>query len=132
MSFEADVYGAPPVPKGAMRCNRGKPYWANSKRLKDWRRMLYDEIHDAASVHYGKGMPVAVELGFYFPKPKRGAPRHGWHVVRPDLDKLARAVLDELTGIVIYDDSQVASLTCTKSYVDSLDFAGVKIKVEPL
>ena len=36
--------------------------------------------------------------------------------VRPDLDKLCRAVLDALTGIAYKDDQQVVSLFATKSY----------------
>lgn len=38
--------------------------------------------------------------------------------VRPDIDKLARAVLDALTGIVFRDDAQVVKLHCSKSYSD--------------
>jgi Holliday junction resolvase RusA-like endonuclease len=42
----------------------------------------------------------------------------GWlpHVKRPDVDKLARALLDPLTGIVWVDDSQVSFLTVNKVY----------------
>ena len=37
-----------------------------------------------------------------------------WRSVRPDLDKLARAVLDALTGIVWVDDDQVVELAYRK------------------
>lgn len=57
---------------------------------------------------------VDVVLDFTFVRPKtskRLAP-----TVRPDLDKLARAVLDALTGVVFEDDSQVCRLDAVKDY----------------
>ena len=41
-----------------------------------------------------------------------------WHGSRPDVDKLARAVLDALTGVVFADDGQVASLDASKQFSD--------------
>jgi Holliday junction resolvase RusA-like endonuclease len=71
--------------------------------------------------------PVAVELDFYFDRPaghfgtgrnsetvKPSAPRR--MIVKPDIDKLARTVLDALTGIAYRDDSQVAVLQLAKHY----------------
>lgn len=52
--------------------------------------------------------PVAVGLSFVMPRrksePKRTTPAH---TRKPDLDKLIRAVLDAMTGIVFTDDAQV-------------------------
>lgn len=56
--------------------------------------------------------PVTVEAVFRFPRPNRtklGAPRL-------DLDKLARALLDGMTGIVYVDDKQVAELRARKEW----------------
>jgi len=69
--------------------------------------------------------PVELQLEFCFPRPK-----HHWrtgryanllkdsapyyHTSKPDLDKLARAVADALTGVVYRDDSQIAKLTVRK------------------
>jgi len=47
---------------------------------------------------------------------KPNAPRYP--IVKPDIDKLARATLDAMTGSVFSDDSCVARLTCTKVYAD--------------
>lgn len=46
------------------------------------------------------------------------ARKRGWmpHVKRPDVDKLARALLDPLKGITWVDDSQVQFLTVNKVY----------------
>lgn len=50
--------------------------------------------------------------------------------VRPDLDKLCRAVLDALTDAGIWhDDSQVCSLSAIKVYADETKHAGVYCNV---
>src|SRR5690606_17166348 len=47
-------------------------------------------------------------------KVKPSAPR--WPAGRPDLDKLARAALEAITGVVIADDSTVVDLCLRKRY----------------
>ena len=67
--------------------------------------------------------PVSVSLNFAMPRPKShfrakglkpSAPVH--HVGKPDVDNLAKLILDQLTrsGNVWRDDSQVVSLTVHK------------------
>lgn len=58
---------------------------------------------------------------------KRTAPSHP--IVAPDVDKLARAVLDSLTSIVWVDDAQVVRLTATKNYVERWEEEGVAVTV---
>ena len=70
--------------------------------------------------------PVYVQLDFYLSRPKShyGTGRNAQKIKesapswpgRPDVDKLARAVLDALTGLVIADDSTVVELRAGKSY----------------
>jgi Holliday junction resolvase RusA-like endonuclease len=66
--------------------------------------------------HYGaKGLRPSA--------PKRPA-------VKPDLDKLARAVLDGITaGGAIHDDAQVCHLTVEKVYADDHLVPGATIRV---
>lgn len=65
--------------------------------------------------------PMRVVLEFRFKRPqshfnksglKKGAPQH--HTQMPDVDKLARSVLDALTGYAWHDDKQVIELRATK------------------
>lgn len=70
--------------------------------------------------------PVEVRLRFTFARPKshftgKGAIRGGAPDTpgKPDIDKLARAALDALTGVVYVDDSQVVSLRAIKGYGDT-------------
>lgn len=58
-----------------------------------------------------EAISLEVRFDFQFPKKKRVH-----HVVRPDLDKLLRAVLDSLTGIIYADDSQVTQCRISKGY----------------
>jgi crossover junction endodeoxyribonuclease RusA len=89
--------------------------------FKDWRATI---ALTAAEQMGGAPLlagPLAVTLDFGVATPA-SAPkrRRTWPVGARsgDVDKLARAVLDALTGRVFIDDAQVVSLTVTKDYSD--------------
>jgi Holliday junction resolvase RusA-like endonuclease len=48
--------------------------------------------------------------------PRASAPR--LPATRPDIDKLLRAVLDALTGLVFVDDGQVVTVNMAKEYAN--------------
>lgn len=87
------------------------------------------------------GVPVRVELEFAMPRPvghfgsgrnaavlKSSSPSHP--VGKPDLDNLAKAVLDALTQIGMWaDDSLVVSLCIHKCYADNAQQAGVDVLI---
>lgn len=75
---------------------------------------------------------VSVKADFYLPRPASLPKKTINNIKRPDLDKLVRACLDGISGIVIKDDSQVVSLSCTKRYSNSEHEPGVWISVETL
>jgi Holliday junction resolvase RusA-like endonuclease len=54
-------------------------------------------------------------VAFYLKKPKRAITLP---TVKPDIDKLCRAILDALTdsGAIFDDDSQVVQLVASKNY----------------
>jgi crossover junction endodeoxyribonuclease RusA len=95
----------------------------SSPDLKAWRKLVAWRAWEAAKAvdyqaHTG---PHAVELRFVVPAPKRDLPRLGrldraaWHVRRPDLDKLTRAVFDALVeAAVLVDDGLVSELVARK------------------
>lgn len=71
--------------------------------------------------------PLALEVVFYFPRPKSHyrTGRHAgvlkdsapdFHTAKPDADKLLRAIGDALTGLVCRDDSQFALVRAEKVY----------------
>ena len=75
----------------------------------------------------------ALEVIFYLPRPQ--SHRKGDttpHVVRPDVDKLCRAVADALTGIVWRDDSQIIDLMARKRYAESVSQSRVEVTITPI
>ena len=61
-----------------------------------------------------KNEPLAVSMVFSFGRPKSNKTQ--WHTQRPDLDNLAKAVLDALHGIAFVDDSAVVNLRLRKGW----------------
>lgn len=118
-----------PIPQGSKRhVGNGRMIEANPK-LRPWRA----EVTRAALLALGDQEPfqksdgISVELTFFLPKPKtvtRSMP-----TVKPDIDKLSRAILDGITDAGIWpDDSQVIKLQATKNYTsDTLGKVFVKI-----
>ena len=85
--------------------------------------------------------PVIIEMRFIFGRPGyhygigRNAgtlkPQYALvqHTKKPDIDKLSRAVLDGLTGIIWHDDSQIYKKLCIKTYGGK---PGVDIRIKTL
>jgi Holliday junction resolvase RusA-like endonuclease len=67
-----------------------------------------------------KGEPtddeLRVELVFLLPRPK--TVKREWPSAKPDIDKLARAILDALEGVVFTNDSRVVQLDTSKEYAE--------------
>lgn len=64
----------------------------------------------------GKYVPAQVEVVFHFTKPDSISKSRVHPVVKPDIDKLLRAVLDALTGVAFKDDAQVVQTRTAKRY----------------
>lgn len=111
-----------------------------------WRVAIADEARDAITGRPPIAGPVRVELVFRLPRPRSHfLPANGSRPVpvlriaapvfvtsKPDADKLARAALDALTGVVFGDDAQVGQLRVTKRYVEAQEGPGVHVAVSPL
>lgn len=111
-----------------------------SKNLKEWRNLIAYAARDNLPVDgpFSYGEAVQVDAKFFFVRPKshlkkngeltKSAPRSKHS--KPDVDKLARAVLDALTGVYFDDDSQVVRLTVTKEYALPGENPGLEIQVD--
>lgn len=126
-----------PVPQGSknayVRGGRAVLVDANTC-LKPWRATVRDAA-EAAIAEVGwetLDEPCRVYLAFTMPSPQR--PRWDVPAVKPDLDKLTRAVFDALTDAGVWrDDSRVVEMRVTKRYEDSEGaIPGVWVEVEPL
>ena len=67
-----------------------------------------------------KGRGVCVSVMYSFARPKGRDRRRVDPCVRPDVDKLCRALLDALTGVAYDDDGQVVALSVRKIYSDKV------------
>jgi crossover junction endodeoxyribonuclease RusA len=116
-----------PVGQGSLRAfvANGRAhvtYGPRATALGTWRGVVGAAAIDAMADREPVAGSVVVEARFTFARPvshqgARGVlPRFAAAVPGPDIDKLARAVLDALTGIVYRDDRQVRDLLATKAY----------------
>jgi crossover junction endodeoxyribonuclease RusA len=139
MTIDFAVHGVPQpqgsakafMPKGA----RFPIVTSDNPNLKDWRLLVAAAAQPAAQAHgiILLATPVGITLRFVLPCPQSARKRQGKpHMTRPDLDKLARACLDALTGVLFQDDGQVVSLACEKRYTREGEAPGVRVTVETL
>lgn len=117
-----DVPGKP-VPQGSKR-HVGRGILVEQTNVLPWRAAIAACAPRPAQLIEG---PVRATLVFTFERPKKHY-RTGRHALvlredapahysrTPDADKLARAVLDALTGVVWRDDGQVSHLVVVKQY----------------
>lgn len=102
-----------PVPQGSLKFIQGRPIHVRASDLAVWRADI-SRMAEARGYRPVEGA-VKVTADFVFRRPKTASNRIYPHV-KPDLDKLIRAVLDALTGVAYVDDSQVILIQSTKTY----------------
>lgn len=88
---------------------------ADHRNLGAWTQAAKWAAMQAGAVVVPRPKPVMLHASFQFLAPK-SAPNRLNHTVKPDIDKLLRAVLDALTGIAYEDDSQVIAVNASKCY----------------
>ena len=129
MTIEVTVHGAQ-VPMGSKRAfvHNGRAIVTDQQgaKLKSWQGNIREKLEEVKPDEQIIG-PVAVHIVFYVQRPK-GHYGTGMNAAKlkesapdycsksPDIDKLARAVLDCATGIIFRDDAQVCRLTLSKRY----------------
>lgn len=99
------------LPAGTTDSRARKVSWATSVR-----EVAFDAMGEL-EVWHG---PIRLMAEFCMPYPTSSIRKYqfGWlgHVKKPDIDKLMRALLDPLKGIVWRDDSQVCFSNVNKVY----------------
>lgn len=111
-----------PQPQGSSRAFIPKGWkrpiiTSANKNLKPWRQQVSGCATAAMEglAIISRPESVGVEAHFFFDRPK-SAKKDSQKTTKPDVDKLLRALLDSMTGIVFEDDSQVTLCTVRKSY----------------
>ena len=121
----------PPVPKGSARAfvipgkgdqsPRAVVVQNNKKALAHWQTQIGNEARTAMNstqVPPPFDGPFIVSVTFRLNRPRSVSVKdRPVPTVKPDLDKLVRAVLDALTGILWRDDAQVVTIIATKRYL---------------
>lgn len=134
------VYGTP-IPQGSLTAHASRRkdgslfaavHYPSGSKLHKWR----NAIGRAARAEWGDVETtynaVEIHLDYYFKRPlthyktldmvlKEGYSKYH-HEYVPDLDKLVRATMDAIAGIVYHDDRQVIELSARKLYVPRYDF----------
>lgn len=125
--FSSFIFGEP-QPKGSMH-SYGNGYVVHSNKSKQWEKDIINQLSYCDQIVVGA---VKINLIFYLSRPKSVRKRL-YPYVRPDLDKLIRAVLDAITGVIIKDDAQVVDIFAKKLYVTSInDMPGVEINIKTI
>lgn len=131
MSLSFTVRGIP-VPQGS-----AKPFIAGGRArlatksapLMAWRTAIATAASTAMRDEPVIGGPVEVRAVFRLVRPVSAPKRVVRPATRPDLDKLARALLDGITGVVVRDDALVVRLELAKEYADDRYPPGVSVEV---
>lgn len=142
-SLRFRVYGIP-VGQGSMKAfksRKGKVVVTHqSSQTKPWREAIKWSAKQEMAIRVMGLMsgPLAVDLVFHLPKPRQHKlrtfkQREQWAFPwrRPDLDKLQRAAMDALTGVVIHDDAQVVTMGARKIYGDEPGLEVLVRELEP-
>ena len=122
LTFHVDVN---PVPKGRPRFSKVGGFMRSytPKKTSDYETEVRTQAQ-AVMTREPLETPLAVYLYFRLPIPRsytkkrqeaclNGSERP---IKKPDIDNLAKSVLDGLNGVVWHDDSQIVSLHLTKVY----------------
>lgn len=138
--MQLEVIGKP-APKGSKRAfvnkytGRANVVDDNPKSLIHWEQAIARavEAHLEQQPDSKISGPVSISLSFRFPIVASDPYRY-WHAVKPDIDKLERAVLDVLSNMVMGDDSTVAKMNSSKRYVieNNGESPGCTILIEEL
>lgn len=138
MTLEFTVFGIS-QPQGSARAFLPKgakhPVVTSANpNLKDWRTQMSLEASAALAKTGGRQIlgAVRVRARFVLPRPKSTPKRVVYHTVKPDLDKLQRAVGDALAGVVIEDDKKIVQWKTEKVYAAAGEAPHAIIAVDSL
>lgn len=134
-----------PAPQGSKKIGRnrrtgGPVLIDDNQNLKAWRESAEHQLRKAWAGRAPISSAVWVSLSFYLPRPAGhyGTGRNAgilrpsaplWPAVKPDNDKLQRAVFDALQAAgVLQEDSRVVGVVSWKHYADAIE-PGVRVSV---
>jgi crossover junction endodeoxyribonuclease RusA len=119
--IQFEVLGRP-APQGSMKAfvidGKARLTCDNAKTMPYRQAVGYAALaaREGGEIFAGPHVAVSVQCDFYFKRPKGHKKAWTHPPTKPDIDKLCRATLDALTGILFADDGQVVGLKAVKHY----------------
>lgn len=119
------------APQGSKRHVGNGIMIESSKAVAPWRTTVAYHLSQARGADWNL-LDTALHVGIMFvmkrptSAPKKSTPPA---IKRPDLDKLTRAVLDAMSGIIYRDDSLITILTVSKRIAEIGETPGAHIMV---
>lgn len=139
VSFRVEGDPTPQGSKDYKGLRGGKPVLIESSdaKLRPWRQAVAYAGRRAMGRRGPINVPVRLVSTFYLPRPRSHFGARGllpsapdWPAVKPDLDKLVRAISDSMVhGRVIAEDSRIVSHDTWKVYADAEYPPGVSIEL---
>lgn len=106
---------------------------SDNAKLKKWQRLVAGAAKSAMLGDRPIAGPVILEVVFFVVPPQKiPKERGGYPIVRDDVDKLARGILDALSGVAYTDDAVVVDLIARKRYAETPAHARAEILVRPI
>ena len=111
-----------PIPQGSKSVTRTGIMFEANNRLKPWRETMSNAFTAWTATFQGTWEPfdgpLAVDVTFWMPRPQR--PKYSLPAVKPDADKLCRALGDAMTTSgLIADDARITTWHARKRYSDT-------------
>jgi crossover junction endodeoxyribonuclease RusA len=92
---------------------------SDCKRLKGWEKRVAGHALTAKRPGPLSCGSIGMGIEFFLARPQ--IDHNDLPTSKPDLDKLTRAILDALTGVLYEDDAQVVTLNVAKRFADMED-----------
>ena len=110
-----------PIPQGSHAVSKTGHVFESNNRLKPWRETMSNALTAWTGTWLGAWEPfdgpLFVDVTFWMPRPQR--PKYSLPAVRPDADKLCRALGDAMTTSgLIADDARITTWHARKRYSD--------------
>ena len=121
-----------PTAKGRPRVTKNGTY--TPQKTKDYQKKVA-QMAELSCTEYWIEEPLRATLLCYYPIPKsmpkykRSLIKHDgiYPIVKPDIDNVAKAILDALNGVIYKDYNQIIELYINKQYSDN---PRVEVKIE--
>lgn len=107
---------------------RGRTFTRSPQSTKDWQSLVSQVAQNHVPEKLLDG-PIVAGMVFHLPRPKSRPKKDKYPDRKPDLDKLTRAVLDGLSGIIYTDDARIVGFDRLKKVYG--DPPRVEITIRP-